>query len=92
MTEAFALQARTPLPLDEIRAHLDALPLARRDRWDDAWYLVADTPELLQFALEERDADRTEFPRVVAIVEISASRIYFGLQTREVETARTFAR
>jgi hypothetical protein len=92
MTDAFALQSRAPLPLDEIRAHLDAMPMVRRDRWDDAMYMLADTPQLLQFALEQREADQTRFPRVIAIVELSASRVYFGMQTLEVETARAFAR
>src|ERR1043166_3075350 len=92
MNETFALQARTPLSLDEIRAHLDALPTARRDRWDDTTYLIADTPDLLRYALEERDADRTQFPRVVALVELSACRVLVAIQSREIETARAFAR
>lgn len=92
MNETFVLQARASLPLDEIRRHLDSLPTVRRDRWDDSTYLLADTPELLQYALEERDADQTQFPRVIALVELSASRVLFAMQTREVETARAVAR
>jgi hypothetical protein len=92
MINVFALQARTPFPLDEIRAHLDAMPMVSRDRWDDATYMLADTPQLLQFALEQREAHHTEFSSLVVLVELSASRVLFSLHTREVETARAFTR
>lgn len=92
MNDTFVLEARTAFPLDEIRAHLGSLPTVRRDRWDDSTYLMTDTPELLKYALEERSADQTQFPRVIVLVELSPSRVLFAMQTREFETARAFAR
>jgi hypothetical protein len=91
MIDTFTLETDTPLPLDEIRAHLESLPMVRKDRWANEMYMLADTPELLQFAVEEREVDHTQFPRVIALVQLSASRVLFALQTREVETARAFA-
>jgi hypothetical protein len=54
--------------------------------------MLADTPQLLEFALGQREANHDLFPRVIALVELSASCVYFGVQTREFETARAFAR
>ena len=92
MMEFIALQSQQPLPLDEIRAHLDALPTARRDRWNEATYIVADTPQLLAEVVAERAEPGAGFPRVVALVELSANRVLFSMSAREVETARALAR
>jgi hypothetical protein len=92
MISSFLFQSAAPLPLDEIRAHLDALPTARRDRWDDAVYIVADAPATLQFVADAREKSREGYPRVASLVRLYDARIDFTVQTRDVNTVRAFAR
>ncbi|MBA3405606.1 MAG: hypothetical protein H0U13_13160 [Gemmatimonadaceae bacterium] len=93
MISSFLFQSAAPLPLDEIRAHLEALPTVRRDRWDDAVYIVADDAATLQLVTDARENSGDEaYPRVAALVRLYDARIDFSLQTREVETVRVFAR
>lgn len=92
MITSFLLQSTKPFPLHEIRAYLDALPTARRDRWGDAVYIVADDAATLEFVTSAREKNRVGYPRVTSLVRLYDARIDFELQTREVETVRAFAR
>lgn len=92
MISSFLFQSAVPLPLDEIRTHLDALPTVRRDRWDDAVYIVADDASTLQLVVDAREKNHEGFPRVTSLVRLYDARIDFSLQTRDVNTARAFAR
>lgn len=92
MISSFLFQSTAPLPSDEIRAHLDTLPTVRRDRWDDAVYIVTDDAATLQFVLDAREKSREGYPRVASLVRLYDARIDFTVQTREVNTVRAFAR
>jgi len=92
MISSFLFQAATTLPLDAIRAHLDALPTVRRDRWDDAVYIVADDAATLQFVVDAREKIREGYPRVASLVRLFDDRIDFSVQTRDVDTVRAFTR
>lgn len=92
MISSFLFQSAAPLPLDEIGAHLDALPTVRRDRWDDAVYIVADDAATLQFVADAREKSRAGYPRVASLVRLYDTRIDFTVQTRDVNTVRAFAR
>jgi len=62
MISSFLFRFAHPFSTDEIRAHLDALPTARRDRWDDAVYIVTDDAETLRLVTDARENDRDGMP------------------------------
>lgn len=92
MMTTFSFQAATALPLEDIRAKLAALPTARRDRWDEAVYIVADDAATLKYVEDARESSREGYPRVVSLVRLYTDHVDFSLQTTEVETARNLAR
>lgn len=92
MISSFLFQSASSFPLSEIRAHLDALPTVRRDRWDNDVHIIADDAATLRFATDARENNREGYPRVVSLVGLYDTRIDFSLQARDVETVRTFAR
>lgn len=92
MISSFMFQSSEPLPLDEIRAHLGALPTARRDRWDDAVFIIADDPATLRSTIDAREKSQVGFPRIAALVRLYDARVDFAVDTLEVETVRAFAR
>ncbi len=92
MISSFQFRSTEPLPLDDIRAHLAALPTARRDRWDDAVYIVADDPATLRSVIDVREESQVGFPRIAALVRLCDARVDFAVDTLEVEAVRAFAR
>jgi hypothetical protein len=64
----------------------------RRDRWDDAVYIIADDAATLKFVTDAREKSRVGYPRAASLVRLYDVRINFELQTRDVETVRAFAR
>lgn len=92
MITSFIFQSPDTFPLEKIHAHLDALPTVRRDRWDDAVYIVTDDAETLRSVIEAREEDRRRYPRVMSLVRLYDARVDFSVQTRDVVTLRAFAR
>jgi hypothetical protein len=92
MITSFLFESAAPLPLDEIRAHLDALPTARRDKWDNDVYIVVDDPRTLEHVIDAREASQVGYSRVAALVALSDTRVDFSLQTQDLEVVRAFAR
>ncbi len=92
MISSFLFRSTEALPLDDIRAHLAALPTARRDQWDDAVYIVTDDPATLRSVIDAREKSQVGFPRIAALIRLYNTRVDFAVDTLEVETVRAFAR
>jgi len=92
MISSFIFRSANVLPLDEIRAHLDEIPTARRDRWDEGVYIVADEQPTLERVIDARESSQEGYPRIVSLVGLYETEISFSLQSRYVETVRAFAR